>query len=130
MRSLFITFAVLLAILTLISTLGGSLNHETFIEEPLPFEQPSSHHFWKDQQKALVESFLESKEAESSNGFNFVAEHNQENFASCGNYKEDFVDEPEQEPTQYQYQEQAQEPAQEPTQDIEPFEDEKTYGAF
>ncbi len=123
MKTLFITFGVLLVILTLISAFGGSLNHETFEEEPLPLDtQASSQDFWQEQQKALVESFLETQEQEPTTDAYVTPEHTQENFGSCGNYKEEFENAPEAEPQGF--------PEYETGLDIEPFEDEKTYGAF
>lgn len=124
MKTVLIAFAVLLAILTLISAFGGSLNREGFEEESFPLvhddeTKHSSENFWEEQQKALVEQFAEEHEQKHLEPFQetkhhegteemHTAEHVQENFAGCGNYKEKFANEEE----------------------IEPYEDEKTYGAF
>jgi hypothetical protein len=122
MKTVLIAFAVLLAILTLISAFGGSLNREGFEDESFPMiqdddTQKSSENFWEEQQKALVEQFAEEQEHKAIEPFEETkqekemmhsAEHVQENFAGCGNYKEDFAN----------------------VEDIEPYEDEKTYGAY
>ena len=115
MKTLLITFAVLLAILTLISAFGGSLSREQFEEAPMPFLEDekvgaSTENFWEEQQKHLVESFMEEKEQDSNSAV--LPEHSQDNveqFATCGNQKENFSN----------------------GKDIEPYEDDsKTYGAF
>jgi hypothetical protein len=134
MKTVLIAFAVLLAILTLISAFGGSLNREGFEDESFPLiqdedTQHSTENFWEEQQKALVEQFAEDHEQKAVEPFEdtiqqeammhtaehaqepmmHTTEHAQENFAGCGNYKEDFVN----------------------LDDIEPYEDEKaTYGAY
>jgi uncharacterized membrane protein YraQ (UPF0718 family) len=114
MKTLLITFAVLLIILTLISALGGSLKIETFEDEYLPevqqtevvdeyptempsqIEQPMTQenveNFWEEQQKSLMHNSYE--------GFN-----------QCG-YKEKFQQEPEYEEPQFN----------EGEEQIEPFE--------
>lgn len=117
MKTLLITFAVLLAVLTLISAFGGSLSRERFEEEPMPFLEnekvgASTENFWEEQQKHLVESFMEEKENEKDSNSTMLPEHSQENvepFATCGSQKENFSN----------------------GKDIEPYEDDsKTYGAF
>ena len=122
MKNILIAFAVLLAILTLISAFGGSLNRERFEDESFPdMTTQTTENFWEEQQQALAQQFVEQQNAskvteefqseETTNESQVmpIAEQTQENFASCGNYKEDFVDE---------------------ELDIEPYEDEKTYVAF
>lgn len=125
MKTVLIAFAVLLAILTLISAFGGSLNREGFENESFPSvhddeTKHSSENFWEEQQQALVEQFAqeheqkhlepfqETKDHEAAETAIHTAEHVQENFANCGDYKEKFANK----------------------EDIEPYEDEKTYGAF
>ena len=126
MKNILIAFAVLLAILTLISAFGGSLNREGFEDESFPdMNTQTTENFWEEQQQALAQQFVEQQENTSdvpgfSNGPEYqatpavstivpIAEQTQENFASCGAYKEEFT---------------AEEP------EFEPYEDEKTYGAF
>jgi hypothetical protein len=125
MKNILIAFAVLLAILTLISAFGGSLNREGFENESMPnMNTQTTESFWEEQQQALAEQFLEQQKDSSVVTEEFksevmpeefdsqvmpIAEQTQENFASCGNFKEDFVD---------------------GEKDIEPYEDEKSYGAF
>jgi hypothetical protein len=131
MKNILIAFAVLLAILTLISAFGGSLNRERFEDESFPDMNPqTTESFWEEQEQVLAQQYVEQQNntSEVTEGFETqevpeefesqetpeesqwpIAEQVQENFASCGNYKEKFVDEEE---------------------NIEPYEDEKTYGAF
>jgi hypothetical protein len=122
MKTLLITFGVLLVILTLISAFGGSLTRERFEEESMPSvyteeEMPAStENFWEEQQKSMLEAFTENKEQEQEQEqeqpLMHTAEHSQDNmeqFASCGYQKETFTNS---------------------ELDIEPFEEEKTYGAY
>ena len=143
MKNILIAFAALLALLTLITALGGSINSERFEEESTPLEQQIATNFWGQQQAALTEQFEEEQNDMEYDGNDMeydgndmeeeqndmednqnemmneetqqdipIAEHVQENYASCGSYyKEDFEDA-------------------NVVEDVEPFEDEKTYGAF
>jgi hypothetical protein len=132
MKNILIAFAVLLAILTLISAFGGSLNREGFEDETFPeMHTQATESFWEEQQQALAQQHVEQhnnpievkEEFESQEPTEEpqwpTAEQVQENFASCGNMKENFTSCGN-----------MKENFVDAEHDIEPYEDEKTYGAF